>query len=1086
MLKPIRFYTIFLCFFYLFFGKQAWTLAQQGQPFFKFPILEDGVYKISAQQALSLGFTDLDAIGVYGFPGMLPQKLDSIDLNLRQIPSKRIGNDLFFFLTGPHQVSVKEGNFDLQVHHYTDTLFYVIGPAEKKMEIPDSQSTLSAPELQKIYGIQFIKWEETNLLTSGRSWYSRPIFNRDRQSFNFSPMQGATGSPQLTVKVMGQSLSEGRMEFFHNNNLVGNVSISNIPNSQYGIKGRENTFRANLSTTSNYNIQVNFNSADVNGTGYLAHAFLTFPFSPTSAPAGRYLIQEGGVIPRRTGLQQWLIRDFYEVQSVENPSITRPGDQLVLFAPQNIPPIHSVENLNLDARNANGNAELIIITAASLSSQANRLAAHKNQIGVSTLVYTVSQLYDAFGYGNKDITAFRNFLAFLFQQNSSLKNVLFFGKGTFDYKGVLGGSPNLVPTYSSRNSLNPLATYSSDDYFGFLEIGQGEWEESAAGDELLRIGVGRIPAINFQEAREAVNKIISYETNLQTEGSWKRKLAFFADDGDNNIHLNDAEIHAGFIHDNHPEFEVIKLYLDRFEQERDNNIQRSPQARDALRSTLQDGVLLLNYIGHGNETTLTAERVFTVSDINDWPENSRLPLFITATCEFGRQDSPFIRSGAEDLLFARNKGAIGLLTTGRPVFSSVNFALNKAFIEAVFQRVEGSFQDLGSIFKLTKNNSLNGPFNRNFSLIGDPSLRLALPELTAETQKIWDIRLEMEKDTLKALQQVRIKGQITDPLTGAHLVNSKGSFNLSLFDRPEKVKTQGDESSPVEFWEEKNLLFQGSGTVNDGEFMTELRLPGSIDLAPGQGIIRILTALEDGKGEAFGAKRVIISGKDSLEFLDTDGPKIRLFFGENLEETAPVIPSRTYPLKITLEDKSGINISGFSLGQGITLQVNNDPPIWLNRNFTALAGGFKIGEIYTQLLNLQEGFNTLKVTAWDNVGNRSELTSSIEVRGSLRMQILNAINYPNPATERTNFRILHNRPKENLLLTMEVYSVKGDIIYHTSKRYVEAENILDDLEWIFFHNKTKNPTKGMYIYKLELRSEADGTSDSWSGKIIIQ
>jgi len=379
MLKSIRFYTVFICFFYIFSGKQSWTLAQQSQAFFKFPILGDGVYKITAQQAQSFGFSNLDEVGIYGFPGMLPQKLDSIDLFFRQIPTKRIGNELFFFLTGPHQVLVNEGDFNLQVHHYSDTLYYVIGQAEKKLDIPDTQMTISGPDLQRIFAIQYIKWEETNLLTSGRNWFSRPIFNRERQSFNFPPIQGAAGNPQLTVRVMGQSLSEGRMEFFHNNALVGNVSISSIPNAQFGIKGRENTFRTDLATASNYNIQVNFSSADINGTGFLSHAILAFPFSPNSAPAGRYLIRESGLIPKRTGMQQWRIRNFFEVQSIESPVLAEAGDLLVQFSPESIPAISGLENLNLDARNTSNNPELIIITAQSLLSQAMRLATHKNQ-----------------------------------------------------------------------------------------------------------------------------------------------------------------------------------------------------------------------------------------------------------------------------------------------------------------------------------------------------------------------------------------------------------------------------------------------------------------------------------------------------------------------------------------------------------------------------------------------------------------------------------------------------------------------------------------------------------------------------------
>ena len=52
---------------------------------------------------------------------------------------------------------------------------------------------------------------------------------------------------------------------------------------------------------------------------------------------------------------------------------------------------------------------------------------------------------------------------------------------------------------------------------------------------------------------------------------------------------------------------------------------------------MQDA-LIFNYIGHGNEIGLAAERVVKTEDINSWKNGSRLPLFITATCEFSRFD----------------------------------------------------------------------------------------------------------------------------------------------------------------------------------------------------------------------------------------------------------------------------------------------------------------------------------------------------------------------------------------------------------------------------------------------------------------
>lgn len=1077
----------FFCSLFIFASVQFFSKAQSNGEFYKFPIVEDGVYRLGLSEAKSMGFDNLEAVGIFGFPGMLPQKLDSLHLFFQPIPKSIKGEYIYFFLQGPHNIHLHEEGFDLKVHHYSDTLYYLIGPAASgHPDVSSDNMVENGIALDEFFSIQFLKWQETNLLTSGRSWFSRPLFNRERQSFNFLAKNGADGSPELMVKIMGQSISDGRMEFFHNNAKIGEVTIGSIPNTPFGLKGREVIFQTALQPAGNYNVQVNFNSADVNGSGYLAHSLLAFPFAVNSAPEGLYFSKKAGLIQKRTDLRTWKIKDIYHIEEVEGNNSIESGDRILLFSEENTPLIRNWQPLNIQARAEGQKIQLIIIAAPGLLSQANRLAAHKNQSGIATAVFTPNQVYDAFSYGNRDITAFRNFLAYHYHKEGRLRHVLFFGKGTFDYKGILGGRPNLVPTYSSRSSLNPLTTFSSDDYFGFLDFGQGDWEESNAGDELLKIGVGRIPAINFQEANEAVNKIIAYENGKDMEGTWKRRISFFADDGDNNIHLNDAETHAAYLSENHPEFEVLKLYLDRFEQVRDNGIQSSADAKAALNEQIKDGLLILNYIGHGNETTLTAERVFTVSDLQDWPENPYLPLFITATCEFGRQDSPFLRSGAEELLFAEKKGAIALLTTGRPVFSSVNFALNKAFIAAVFQTEEGRLPDLGTVFMQTKNNSLNGPFNRNFSLIGDPSLRLAVPELKAETEEIWDIQLELPVDTLRATQGIRIRGNIIDPVSGAKLSGLNGLYELSLSDRPQEAETLGDESNPTTFLEERNILFRGTGEVSQGEFTANIFIPKNLSPDYANGVLRVMASLQEGKEEAIGAKRVILGGAFDNPNLDDEGPIIKLLFGEGLLETAPIIPSSAFPIKILLSDKSGINIAKSVPNKDITIQINESAPIVLNQRFKALEGGFQSGEIRTELTNLQEGVNTILIRAWDNLGNSSQLESNIEVRGSLQIKITQLLSYPNPANEKSSFIIAHNRPGENLNLKLEVYSMKGDIIFSTSRRYPVASSVLDDLEWIFFHNKTKNPAKGTYIYKLQLMSEKDGTSGIRSGKIIIQ
>jgi hypothetical protein len=125
-----------------------------------------------------------------------------------------------------------------------------------------------------------------------------------------------------------------------------------------------------------------------------------------------------------------------------------------------------------------------------------------------------------------------------------------------------------------------------------------------------------------------------------------------------------------------PEFKERKFYSDRYPQQSNGNRQDSPVAKEALEKQLQTGIIFMNYVGHGNETTLTAEEVFMVADIQNWANQDKLALWVPATCEFGRHDNQYIRSAAEELLITPKKGTIGLLKTGRPVFSIVNFAIN--------------------------------------------------------------------------------------------------------------------------------------------------------------------------------------------------------------------------------------------------------------------------------------------------------------------------------------------------------------------------------------------------------------------------
>lgn len=1064
----------------LFWAISLYSIAQS--PLFKFGVIKSGVYKITEANARQLGFQNLSEIGIYGFPGMLPQKLDSAQLSHQEIPAWQSENALYVYLEGTTQIQFDE-NLEIHFSHhlYTDTLHYLIGKTanpKRIQEIPGNSSNLSSGIW---YSFQGLKEEKTNLLNSGRSWYSDPIRQGQSLGVNFG-LSSTTNAPWLLkAKVMGQSSATSQMRILTGDELIREVSFNPILTSTYGIKGREETINLGFTPSNGRLNQLRFTFQGT-GAGFLDFVTVGIPHSGDQLPDGIFNGKNAGTIKLLPNKKIWEISDFYNPKAIGTGNSAW-GKKWAVFTESNLPEIKNIQAL-ASIPITPSKAELIIITVPQFKQAADRLKAHKEGLGIATDVVFVQDIFDGYGYGNPDVTAIRNFIAASYHKEGNLKNILILGKGTFDYKNKLKGRPNLIPIYTGRSSLDPLTTYSSDDFFGFIDWGQGEWEESTGGDEDLQIGIGRIPAINFTEVSAWVEKVISYET-LDQEFLPSNVLTFLADDGDNSIHMRDAEVHSEYLKSTHPFFRSEKLYLDRYEQVKNGTNQSSTATSQALEKSLDRGSLLVNYIGHGNETTLTAEEIFKVPNLENWTTQNQLALWVTATCEFGRHDSPFLRSAAEELLFAKGKGAMGLLTTGRPVFSSINFKLNQAFVQEVFKTENGFFQDLGSIYLNTKNKSQNGPLNRNFSLLGDPSLRLKVPDLGVKITSMVDLNTKNPIDTLRALDQVELTGEIIEQIAGSSIANFNGKCQIELWDKPEKQKTLGDENPEFEFEEENNLLFKGEGEIRNGKFIARLIVPKDVSKDKSSLNLRISAVDTKSKGYAGSIFQPKLNGTIETEASDKAGPNIQVELNEESNQVF-IIPSKQTQITARFEDSSGINVSSTNPDRILRVKVNGTNPLLINEIYRAKNGDFQKGEAIFTLSGLVEGINKVEILAWDNAGNSSKLEFNIEVRGSDKIKVLEHLVFPNPSSVQSNFYFVHNRPGENLMATLEVYSLSGQILFSESRRLVKAQEMINDWNWIFFQSKSKYPGKGTYIYNLSLYSESDFTSDTVGGKLVIQ
>lgn len=123
------------------------------------------------------------------------------------------------------------------------------------------------------------------------------------------------------------------------------------------------------------------------------------------------------------------------------------------------------------------NLDFVIIYHASLKVEALRLLKHREQfsslVGVAV---DIDQVYNEFSSGTKDPTSVRDFARMLYSRNTRFKYLTLFGSASYDYRylNTKNKDLNLVPTYETPESLDPIYGFPSDDYFGLLDNGEGE------------------------------------------------------------------------------------------------------------------------------------------------------------------------------------------------------------------------------------------------------------------------------------------------------------------------------------------------------------------------------------------------------------------------------------------------------------------------------------------------------------------------------------------------------------------------------------------------------------------------------------
>ncbi|OUJ69335.1 type IX secretion system sortase PorU [Hymenobacter crusticola] len=791
-----------------------------------------------------------------------------------------------------------------------------------------------------------------------------------------------------------------------------------------------------------------------------------------------------------------------------------------------------VPNQNLHALNVDGKLDLVIVCYPPFKGEAERLAQHRRDHDkLAVQVVTTTQVYNEFSSGGQDITAIRDLMKMVYDRAAVGKQnfLLLFGDASFDYKSDAANdltktptwwadrrwgnqqsgvatqnldkiNQNYVPVYESRESFAPIYSritgpggnsYSSDDFFGFLDEDEGYWREPDTGEiETIDIGIGRLPVRtpvgqpnSTALVRDVVDKIIAYDSP-DTYGKWRNRITFVADDGEADYHmLTSSEKFANALPTTQPSYNVRKIYLEMYPQVISAAGQLSPGCNQAIDQAIEQGSLIINYNGHGGPESWAEERIFTKESIARLQNNQRLSFFVTATCDFSTYDNPENTSAGEQLLTDTKAGAIALLTTTRLALTTSNLELNTAFYNNVFKPLaDGSMPRLGDVMAETKNNSVSSTINRHFSLLGDPTTRLAYPEQTVAIRSI-NGQPTSSGITLKSLDKVELKGEVIR--NGVVNTNFTGTSQITVYEKPSTVKTLASESGDTarDIAIQENVIYDGQASVRNGQFAINFVVPKDINYSLGDGKISLYASDATNRTDAHGSSIVPIGGTNSTAQADSLPPRIRLFMDtESFVFGGLTSPNTT--LLARLRDENGINTASSGVGHEITATLDNDLSklTILNDYYTAEVDSFQAGTVKYLFKELSTGPHMLRLKAWDTHNNSSEKEIEFIVASDEKLALSHVLNYPNPFSTSTTFHFDHNHSGDDLEVQVQIFTVSGKLVRTLRTTAAGSSSHLAALSWDGRDEYNDQLARGVYVYRVSVRSLTSNGSGSTASK----
>ncbi len=1008
----------------------------------KIRVPSSGVYEVSAALARKAGFADLSKVKVYGYGGNLQnERLDGNELqaldDLKEVATCTVNGRRLFYANGPVTWSSNTATRRTR-NPYSDYGYYFLTSDEAEPLTVDSTAFLNSfyPSTNDYHSLYEV---------DGYSWY-----NGGRNLFDTEPI--ANGHTKRVVLTNTSHSSSGKLS-------------------------------VNLTAGSRTEAQVMVNDS-VLGTLYIY--------------LGEY--DKGNERAATYALNNLHTTDTVKIKVISGGPARLDYVQMAWERPRPAPNLRGafpspeyVYAITNQDHHADPEADMVMIipTSQKLKAQAQRLAAfHEKHDTLRVNIVPADELYNEFSSGTPDANAYRRYLKMLYDRaghgGRAPRYLLLFGDCVWDNRLRTAdcsslNADDLLLCYESENSFNTVECYVDDGFYGLLDDGEGTNPQSA---DMLDLAVGRFPVRTEAEARVLVNKTIGYVSN-KNAGAWQNVLMFMGDDGNNNMHMDDANKAADDIAARYPGYQIKKVMWDAYTQEMSSTGRSYPEVSSIVKQQQRNGALIMDYAGHGRPDQISHESVLKLTDFKGFT-NKNLPLWITASCDIMPFDGIEENIG-EAAMLNQAGGAVAFFGTTRTVWANYNKVINMAFLRLVLGQDGGKPMTMGEAQRQAKNLMITAGQDLTtnklqYSLLGDPAIALNQPQMKVVVDSINGQPVGSVPITLKAASVARVSGHIENA------TRFNGTMTAVVLDSKELVtcrqNASADADSSFQFYNRSKAIYSGSDSVVAGKFSLRFAVPVDLNYSGDTGEMNIYAVNNEHTLTAHGYTDNFVLG-GSAALTDTVGPKIFCYL--NTPDFVSGDRVNTTPYFVAqISDDDGINATGNGVGHDMQLIIDGKATqtYTLNDNFAYDFGTYTSGSVGFTLPMLEPGPHKLMFRAWDTMNNPSTVQLDFKVVKGLKPTIYNVSATRNPASTSTTFIISHNFGGSNVDVILDVYDLSGRLLWTHSESGPSTTGTYS-VDWDLTQNNGYRVPTGVYLYRARVSCDGSGAASKARKLVII-